>query len=49
MEDGMSGQGELEIYILRKKSCFNSLHRALEGVRCRVYMCTTYSVKPSAN
>ena len=49
MEDGMSGQGELEIYILRKKSCFNSLHRALEGVSCIVYMRTTYRVKPSAN
>ena len=44
MEDGMSGQGELEIYILRKKSCFNCLHRALEGVRCRVYNRTKYSV-----
>lgn len=40
MEDGMSGQGELKIIYCVKKSCFNSLHRALEGVRCRVYMRT---------
>ena len=49
MEEGMSGQGELGNYILRKKTCFNKLQRALEGVRCRVYMCTSYRVKPSAN
>lgn len=49
MEEGMSGQGELGNNILSKKTCFNSPHSALEGVRCRVYMRTTYRVKPSAN